>query len=72
MHAMALLHEYNITYDITQNIGYFTITLVKVICHEKKITENLPDLSKVGVFNRPGVAGAVLKTPSSLADSVSQ
>ena len=69
---MALLHDYNISYDITQIIGFFTITLVRVICHEKKITENLPDLSKVGVFNRPGVAGVVLKRALSLADSVSQ
>ena len=40
--------------------------------HKKVEKQNFPKTPKMAIFNRPGVAGAVLQTALSLIDSVTE
>ena len=57
---------------------YHNFLLVRLIYHSKEnlvgpiYAKKLVESGCLYVFNRPGVAGAVLQTPSSLIDSVSE
>ena len=53
-------------FDVPFNAIYFNFFLS--LC--KDMLYSLPNISSVQLINRPGVAGAVLQTPSSLIHSL--